>query len=430
MTSFRFHIKDWIGDVGQSRHRDPTLAAVSILVESGGTGTCLTEIHDEAAKTVRDHIHVSAHALAQWLLINWWRLRWESDPADRGFDWQEAHSMTGIGDGFSWPPITFSSDGAYVQVTAASEPTPDMSGIRYLQNATVEMPASVFEHAVDEFVNVVIDRCRACGCENLSLSQLRDELTKERSSPEQARACRLQARAGIDAGDASEEWMEFLEELATIAGSNSVEELACILPKSAADFQAIRDGIDSLIQSPQEIHLPTLDTDLPDNKDVLPWETGARLAVSVRKCLGQESFPLNNKTLEDLLQISLPMAITGQSEIRGGYRKGNSNRLKISVSTSREENQRFHLARIMAGSLLAPKSDLFLPVLKTKTAMQKIQRSFAQELLCPWKDLHQFTKDKGFDDESLTEAAEYFFVSEQVVRSALVNKRIIPRERL
>lgn len=428
MTSLRFHIQDWIGNADPSQQGDPTLAAVSILVESGTNHICLTEIHDEAAKTVRDHIHISTHALAQRLLMNWWRLRWEPEPGNKGYDWMEAHSMTGIGHGFSWPPITFSSDGLYVQLTAMSEPTPDMSGIRYLQNAAIDVPAPVFEHAVDEFVNVVIDRSRACGCD--TLSQLRDELAEERSSPGLARSCRLQARAGIDAGDAPEEWMVFLEELAAIAGSNAVEELACILPGSPAGFRTIRDGMDSLIHSPQEINVPPLVPDLRENKDELPWETGARLAVLVRQTLGQTSDPLDNKTLGDLLETSLPIPMTEQTEIRGGYRQANSNRLKISVSTSREENQRFHLARIMAGSLLAPKADPYLPVLHTKTAMQKIQRSFAQELLCPWMDLRQFIKDKGQDDESLTQAAEYFLVSEQVVRSVLVNKGIIPRDRL
>ena len=62
--------------------------------------------------------------------------------------------------------------------------------------------------------------------------------------------------------------------------------------------------------------------------------------------------------------------------------------------------------------------------------MQKFERGFAQELLCPWQELDEFTNNSGLDEEGITEAAEHFQVSRLVVLSTLVNKQKLPRTRL
>ncbi len=71
-----------------------------------------------------------------------------------------------------------------------------------------------------------------------------------------------------------------------------------------------------------------------------------------------------------------------------------------------------------------------LPVTSAGTALQKVERAFAQELLCPWHELDAFTDDHGLDEEGIEEAAEHFAVSPRLVLTTLVNKKKVPRGRL
>ena len=56
-----------------------------------------TEVYDSLAMTVRPHINVPVYLVAQWLLINWWRLRWESEPSQPRRGWARVHSLAAIG---------------------------------------------------------------------------------------------------------------------------------------------------------------------------------------------------------------------------------------------------------------------------------------------------------------------------------------------
>ena len=57
--------------------------------------------------------------------------------------------------------------------------------------------------------------------------------------------------------------------------------------------------------------------------------------------------------------------------------------------------------------------------------MQKFERSFATEFLCPWAEL-----DDATDEDVLEDVAERYGVSPLLVRTSLVNKGKIPRYRL
>ncbi len=79
--------------------------------------------------------------------------------------------------------------------------------------------------------------------------------------------------------------------------------------------------------------------------------------------------------------------------------------------------------------MLAPNEHV-VPVTNRYSALQRLERSFAQELLCPWVALDAFTNEHGIDDDALIEAAEYFGVSDWVVRWSLANHGKISRDRL
>ena len=59
--------------------------------------------------------NLSAHGLAEWLVWNWWRLRWEpTDETSEREGWKDAHDLAGIGGGWLWPNITIHTDGMHV----------------------------------------------------------------------------------------------------------------------------------------------------------------------------------------------------------------------------------------------------------------------------------------------------------------------------
>jgi Zn-dependent peptidase ImmA (M78 family) len=60
--------------------------------------------------------------------------------------------------------------------------------------------------------------------------------------------------------------------------------------------------------------------------------------------------------------------------------------------------------------------------------MQKIQRAFAGELLCPINSLRNFIGNDKITVELLDEAAEYFNVNTLVPALQLYNKYLLPLE--
>jgi len=70
------------------------------------------------------------------------------------------------------------------------------------------------------------------------------------------------------------------------------------------------------------------------------------------------------------------------------------------------------------------------PISRTATARQKFQRAFAASILCPAAGLISFVGHENPSDEDISAAARHFHVSERVVRSVLVNKRLMDRQRL
>lgn len=428
MSAIDFQVCEWHGTWDSDPRQDATLASLRLDAGAGAGRVCLTEVYDQMARTVRPHINVSAYALARWLLLNWWRLRWE--PPRRGADWLLAHSLAAIGEGYAWPPAVISSDGEFIQIQASAESACDVAAIRYLANAMLDVPAADFEAAVDGLAGQVQLRLSACSGEDRDLRELQEELAEERANPQLAKTCRLQAIAGFNPGDAPAGWLDEMENLRHGVGPGAIGELAAMLPSLRGGLQEAQEGVDQLRRSGHEIDLGWLRTPPRSKHPELPWEKGARLAVFVRQLLGQESGPLTDSTLGDCLGTALPMPFVERRALKGGFRSNGNGRTRVAVPNARPESQRFYLARLMGGALFASKDDHLLAVTDAGTAMQKCERSFAQELLCPWRDLDAFTDEKGLGDDAIADAGEHFQVSDWVIRTVLVNKHKLPRERL
>ncbi|HWN66726.1 MAG TPA: hypothetical protein VNM90_03740 [Haliangium sp.] len=153
MSELEFEIVDWLGATLEDPLERETLASLRITV--GPNGTPVTEVDDSFAHTVRRHINVPAHSVARWLVVNWWRLRWEPYRFHPSADWLHSHSMAAISGDYVWPALTFSSDGEFIHLRLHAETSPDVSALRYLRDINIDVSAADFEQAVERFCSKV-----------------------------------------------------------------------------------------------------------------------------------------------------------------------------------------------------------------------------------------------------------------------------------
>jgi hypothetical protein len=427
-----FDVDTWLGaSMADPRERE-TLAGLRIA--NSPEGICFTEVEDLIAHTVRDRIHVPAYYLARWLLVNWWRLRWEPDRGAASYEWLSTHSMAAISGDYAWPPLLLSSDGQFIQFRLEPSRSSTVSTVRYLNDVRIDVAAGEFEQAVDSFVQCVEERVGLRLSNDQELSELREELHDERSSSDLARECKVQALLGFDPGSASREFLRAAHNLEMETGPAAADEILAVVPLLDGGFNAANAAVEEMRKSPATVDLGWLTPKQGPSSVELPWERGARLARELRAELNIPSGPIHAKTLEQVLGARLPFeksAWKGARNLSGGYRGGDGQgRTTLLITTNREDNQRFYLCRVIGAALVSGAEEHVLPVSGTYTALQKYERSFAQEFLCPWEALDDFTDAHGTDEEGIADAAEHFEVSERVILTTLVNKKKIPRSRL
>lgn len=433
MPELEFHIDGWPGaSTGEPLERE-TFAHLRIT--AGSNHVPLTEVDDSFGSTVRPYINVPAYLMARWLLVNWWRLRWEPFHGKRSHDWLSSHSMAAIGGGYAWPALTFSCDGELTQLRLESETAPDASAIRYLRDATIDVPASDFERAVERFLDIIEARLAIRAPQERELSELREELKQERNNPDLSEVCKLQALAGLDPGSASDEWISKANALRERAGLTAGDEVLAVLPALDGGLDAADAAISAMRDSKVTVKLDWSGCPAtPPLSSEIPWVRGARLAREFRTSQQMSSGPVTQEALQDLLAVNLPLPVSawpGPKQLLGGYRNGTTQgRTALLVTKRRDESQRFYLARLIGAALVSNADQHLLPVSDAGTALQKFERSFAQEFLCPWQELDAFTDQSGTGDEGIAEAAEHFMVSERLILSTLVNKGKVSRGRL
>lgn len=145
--------------------------------------------------------HISGYHLAEWLIWNWWRLRWEPKPDGQSqvnHEWQLAHCLATVGEGYAWPNITISTRGQWTTLVSRPSPAGASSLFRYSEAGAAVVPAADLESAIDEFAAFIANRMDAAGLPDTNLQLLRQDLQSERNDPEKTRFRRLEARLGYD----------------------------------------------------------------------------------------------------------------------------------------------------------------------------------------------------------------------------------------
>jgi hypothetical protein len=169
-----------------------------------------------------------------------------------------------------------------------------------------------------------------------------------------------------------------------------------------------------------------------------PWVDGEMAAAVLRRETGITHGPLRNRMLSELLQThpnTFRQTRTIGSSRPYGLRIGSddgSGRQRLTLQTHSSGSRRFEAARALGDAQWSRRTDASRlgPIGWADTARQRFQRTFAQALLCPYADLDDDLGPGYVDDDRIDAAARHYHVTEGVIRTVLVNKGRIDRDRL
>lgn len=401
-------------------------------------GTVFTNLIREQGQLHDDALLAAPGPFAFWLCDNWWRLRWETIPAN-GLSttrWRMAHDLASIGGGYSWPRLCLWGDFERIGLLSQADPIGVIGPVRYLTDALTYMDATAFEREVDRFVNQVADEQQGFTRDAQSLRALVDALWQERSDPDIARWRRFEARLGFDPDQAPEELIQALNTLTSHYGQKAIEEVIAAAPSVEAphilerELQASRERGQTCDFSQLVSRLPAVQPKPTEP----PWVAAEQAARQIRTVAGMEHGPIRNKRLADLLGTSVKgfLKQVRTDQLHYGLRVGDQGPMgtqSIAIRAKWATARRFELCRALGDTLWAG-DDALGPLADTSTARQKFQRAFAQSLLCPFNELLEYLNTDAPDDDDIAAAAQHFHVSEAVVQTLLLNKGIIAHTRL
>lgn len=385
-------------------------------------GCCITEHQDFLDEhRVKQTLVVDPLPLAEWFIANWWRLRWEGKTS-RAFrlDWQLSHCLAGAGQGSTWPTLCFGSDGESIHCQA--QPTEGRHApLRFLNAQDAWVSAQDFEQAVDGLLEKILYSQAA----NNPVKELWQQLQEERQSEQISLWRRLEARMGYDPDTSSEDLMRRLLKWRAHIGEQAMEEVAA---EPTQDPAGELEQVQAALQD-SRYEMQNIDRNFVEIKETVhtfgqepPWKKADRVALQVRKQLGIENEPLSNDRLTEYLSLPLDILSDQAAPLPWSAGLRAKHGVKIQLSAARENGRRFSLARLLGDHLHTSYTENLLPLTQSKTARQKFQRAFAQELLCPFEGLVAWLNTESPSEEQLESAADHFHVSPMVVQHTFENK--------
>lgn len=427
---FEFRV-DWL----ERLHGSPAERETFGELEIRWGGVALTELLDLSAATVRSTTRVSMLHLGIWLMANWWRLRWEPLPPKIDPDWRMAHEIGGAGGGFVWPALQFASDGETIGLSL-HDTMSDRPPVRYLRNTEGTISATTFERAVDDLMSLLLARLSSRRVDAADLAEGWRSVLAERRDPMAGARRRREALLGFDPDAIDVDDLSAIVSAGTWMGEAALEETM-----AAARAPAIRNTIEYLRDKSLE---PGSNLDLAALEGVCrvwrdghhrftrPWERGAALAGLARREVGLSSDePVSSERISELVGYDVMADQPTSGPLGAGFRSPDApNRVKFHGIRRHPNSRRFEAARLLAEALDGPPADAVLPITDASTARQKVQRSFAQEFLCPTEGLVRLLPLPNPSDSDIEGAADHYGVSAFTVRSALVNRGLVDRRYL
>lgn len=393
-----------------------------------------TEGIDGFVERTRKGPLVSGYHLAQWIAWNWWRLVCEPKPPRPTPDWEFAHRLSTIGEGYIWPNITVFSDRARTAILAKPTQPQGFSPFRFTADLAAVIPTNQFEAAAEQFVGQIQGNLRAKSVPSTNLDQIWEELLRERADPETSNRRRLEALLGFDPDEGAAKTIDQLCSDAALLGEDAIQEIAADHKNhdvpTAAQFDELANthGNDTILADHVQLTRPKIH---PSHQQPA-WIYGAETARALRDQERLGSCPLSNDKLAEMSAISATALEQSSDGAAFAFciddpqrRKG-----KVVLRSKWEAGRRFELARLIGDRLTSGLTERLLPATHAYTYRQKIQRAFAAEFLCPFEALLEKLKGDFFSADAREDAAHHFNVSDRTITTLLVNHKILDRDYL
>ena len=429
-TEWRREADDDLAGMPGSAVDEATLSQVSIEV----AGDTLTWVQDRVTGDRRKGANLSAYGLAEWLVWNWWRLRWEpTDETSACEGWRDAHDLAGVGGGWLWPNITIHTDGMHVLLAAKSSQPTRTELLSYTTDFVRSISAVAFEAGIDHFVRSVLERLDGCSLGDTDLHTAWRELSIERNDPDLSSYRKFEACLGFDPDEAEPETIERLLTDCESLGEAAMTEIAAHHPSaglalSAQDLRREarsagfdtnpRDGVQRLAEAPR------------GKRDRMPaWQVGVEAARCLRRQEGLGDGPVSDRRLTALYGVQEPLLEGSSRKARIAFMLDENGESRTVLRASGPTGRRFELVRLLADRLLFDEDERLHPATRTYTYRQKMQRAFAGEFLCPIGSLTDYLAG-DYSDDAKEDAADRFRVSPLAVTTLLVSNGLIDRREI
>ena len=414
--------------------------------ESASTGTLVIKANDrlmtEGIDTRENVLHegpdLAGCYLAEWLVWNWWRLRWEppttavatrdvprSISVERSRSWEFAHSMSTIGHGFDWPNISIGSDGFMTAVTCGPSAEPDAVSYRYVTRDSTEVVSGEnLEHAVETFVARVFQLLKAAKLRESNLHALWNDLEAERNDANTAYYRRVEARLGFDPDEIDEDIIKLYIAEAQALGGNAIEEIAAHSSQRGEGLQIVRatdleniakrEGFRSSGKNAVRLSQDA-QANVPKWGEVPAWQVGKAAAAQLRSQENLELDPIENKRLADLAGTHVKAITTTEKNFDefSFVINCDAKASHVALRPKWETGRRFDLARLI-GDRLFPTGESLCPATRAHSYRQKVQRAFAAHFLSPVQAIEAMLNDDD-SEEGKREIANHFQVSDLTI---------------
>ena len=403
-------------------------------------GEYLTKLFRYSTNREDTFLHAPPFRLAFWILDSWWRIFHEPEPPRAvTAEWLLAHEMSSIGGGYAWPPVSLWSEGGQVGIRAQPQFRASPGPVRFEADYYGLISSADVKRGFDKFLERTVELALE---DRDALLDLHRQVKSERADPEIANWRMIEAELGFDVDEAPVELMNRLNELIAELGLEAVSE-ACVSQQGNDVTRALEEALWAVENSNTKIDLsPAISAarfhanqglDEPSSRAwVPPWKLAEEAADRLRENLAVPPGPISDKRLGNLLGVSAYRFSHLRSFTSIPYgirrRKPGQPMSTVALRAGRPAARRFQLCRVLGDAIWSANDRLGL-ISSAKSARQKFQRAFAQSLLCPFKDLLDYIGTNSPLPEDVTAAAHRFRVSERLVRSTLVNKGVIDRQR-
>ena len=404
-----------------------------------------TRYIDQRSGRVLDWADLDMGAMAERILSNWWRMRWEAKPWGQvGSSWLKAHSMRHFLSNVAAPNIRIWSDGEMIRASAKPF-THHSLGRSYISEFETTVPPPTYEQVVDKFISEAVGHLSPDG-KGRRISDLARRLAEERQDPAILRYRCFEAMLGFDRDSAPNQVIQELRDLAVVTGENSSAELAhafagqlAVAPDSlnenarrGSEIREMLADIRNLSESALALQGKSVGLEIrpisssSESTGTAPWTRGLNLARRVREELGLQKGPVDDKTLASTLGLTVNQmrseAPYGAADLLLGMavRDQDAFTSRFIFRTGEPDSRRFEAARMLADSLLVASNEPWLLTTDAKTARQKAQRAFAIEFLCPIAELKSFFR-RSYSVKEAYRASRYYRVSPVGIENHVAN---------